>query len=84
MDVFHKALGIHMCLDDGSEVSPNILSWKCQVLKVMSLINSCSSPRSCGSVVYLLRYILLSRICLLDTARAVDSQDTAAHGCQRF
>mmetsp|Transcript_15704 Transcript_15704/g.26176 ORF Transcript_15704/g.26176 Transcript_15704/m.26176 type:complete len:460 (+) Transcript_15704:84-1463(+) len=34
VDVFHKALGIHVCLDDGSEVSKNILSWKCQVLKI--------------------------------------------------
>ena len=69
MDVFHKALGIHVCQDDDSEVSPNILSWKCQVLKVssasMSLINACSSPRSCVSVVHLLRYILLSFTYLL-------------------
>jgi hypothetical protein len=52
-----------------SEASPNILSWKCQVLKVssasMSLINACSSPRSCVSVVHLLRYILLSFTYLL-------------------
>lgn len=34
VDVFDKALGIHVCLDDGSEVSKNILSWKCQVLKI--------------------------------------------------
>ena len=38
VDVFHKALGIHVCLDDGSEVSANILSWKCQVLKVSRLL----------------------------------------------
>ena len=34
VEVFDRALGVHVCLDDGSEVAKNILSWKCEVLKV--------------------------------------------------